>query len=517
MDSERSTSLRKPEKLQPPDPDESERLVSLESDGSETRLGASKEKGSGKGKQSWPNRHLAVTTMLVSLGGGFVFGYQLLITNPAQAAFIEFVDHSYNKTHGEGKDAKTIEFIWGIIVSSFFWGATIGSLLIQTVSDRLGRKIGILVMFIIQNVACALEILSHFADNYILYSIARILLGIAISIAIGIGPMFIIECSPVAVRGLVSMSTGVLLQCGLVVGSITAMPEIWGTYDLWWAIYGFELILTIAITIMLLFSKESPTYLVAKGKEDQAKNSIVYYHGITESEAEALIEAMKSDTKGEKPTSLFGIFKDKKWLCGFWVGIGIMFGTIMCGVAVVNAFAFTILLGVGLDSLQASIGNLIICIMAVVGVLTSSQFVERLGRRPLLIVTFAALAIINIFIAGFMYSFAQTGIMAIGWGVVVSCCLFNLFFAAGPGPLCFFVPGELICAKNRSATYTWLNIVMNGVRSILLAVYFPIEDALGPPLCYFVLFFPPCFFAVLLCYFYLPETTGLTPEEASSV
>ncbi|VDL82718.1 unnamed protein product [Nippostrongylus brasiliensis] len=129
------------------------------------------------------------------------------------------------------------------------------------------------------------------------------------------------------------MSTGVLLQCGLVVGSITAMPEIWGTYDLWWAIYGFELILTIAITIMLLFSKESPTYLVAKGKEDQAKNSIVYYHGITESEAEALIEAMKSDTKGEKPTSLFGIFKDKKWLCGFWVGIGIMFGTIMCGVA----------------------------------------------------------------------------------------------------------------------------------------------------------------------------------------
>ncbi|VDL77055.1 unnamed protein product, partial [Nippostrongylus brasiliensis] len=133
---------RKPEKLQPPDPDESERLVSLESDGSETRLGASKEKGAGK-------------------GGGFVFGYQLLITNPAQAAFIEFVDHSYNKTHGESKDAKTIEFIWGIIVSSFFWGATIGSLLIQTVSDRLGRKIGILVMFIIQNVACALEILSH--------------------------------------------------------------------------------------------------------------------------------------------------------------------------------------------------------------------------------------------------------------------------------------------------------------------------------------------------------------------
>ncbi|VDP05891.1 unnamed protein product [Heligmosomoides polygyrus] len=149
-----------------------------------------------------------------------------------------------------------------------------------------------------------------------------------------------------------------------------------------------------------------------------------------------------------------------------------------------------------------------------VGVLTSGQLVERVGRRPLLLLTFFGLTVINCLISGFMYSFARTSITALGWGVVVCCCFFNLFFAAGPGPLCFFVPGELVNEKARSATYTWLNIVMNGVRSVLLAVYFPIQDALGGPLCYFVLFFPPCLLSVLLCFFFLPETTGLTPEEA---
>ncbi|PIO57395.1 hypothetical protein TELCIR_21196 [Teladorsagia circumcincta] len=100
-----------------------------------------------------------------------------------------------------------------------------------------------------------------------------------------------------------------------------------------------------------------------------------------------------------------------------------------------------------------------------------------------------------------------------GWCVVLSCCVFNLMFAAGPGPLCFFVPGELVSQKVRAATYTWLNIVMNGSRSILLIVYFPIQAALGGPLSYFLLFFPPCAITVTICYFFLPETKGLTPEE----
>ncbi|EPB77102.1 hypothetical protein ANCCEY_03803 [Ancylostoma ceylanicum] len=126
--------------------------------------------GEDPGPSKWPTWNLAKTALVVSIGGGFNFGYQLLITNPAQEALIQFLNDSYAETHGIRQDRVGLEFIWGIIISSFFWGATVGALMIQTISDRLGRN-------------------------------------------------------PVACRGLISMSTGVMLQVGLVVGSITAMPE----------------------------------------------------------------------------------------------------------------------------------------------------------------------------------------------------------------------------------------------------------------------------------------------------
>uniref|UniRef100_A0A7I4YP36 MFS domain-containing protein n=1 Tax=Haemonchus contortus TaxID=6289 RepID=A0A7I4YP36_HAECO len=462
----------------------------------------------------WPTWNLAKAALLVSIGGGFNFGYQLLITNPAQLAFIQFLNDSYAETHGIRQDRGTLEFLWGVIVSTFFWGATVGALLIQTIADRLGRKNGIIFTFLVQIIAVAMEIVSFFANSYILFSISRIVLGAAISVSLGIGPMFIIECSPVGCRGMISMATGVMLQVGLVIGSISAMPEIWGTVDCWWLVYGLELLLTVFVTVFMLFVPESPSFLMTKNKKQLAERSILYYHGVSEAETEPLMADMKKGVDGEKPLGLFEVIRDKTWLCGLLVGIAIMSGTILCGVAAVNAFAFEILLNVGLSPLHASLGNLVICVMAVIGVLVSGRLVERMGRRPLLIFTFGGIGLVNVLISGFMYMFQINKEDWIGWCVVVSICAFNLVFAAGPGPLCFFVPGELVGHKARAATYTWLNIVMNGFRSLLLVVYFPIQAALGGPLCYFILFFPPCAIAVAICYFYLPETTGLSPEEA---
>ncbi|KAK6015167.1 transporter, major facilitator family protein, partial [Ostertagia ostertagi] len=431
-------------------------------------------------------------------GGGFNFGYQLLITNPAQLAFIQFLNDSYAETHGVREDRATLEFLWGVIVSTFFWGATVGALLIQTTADRLGRKNGIIFTFVVQIIAVALEIFSFFANSYIVYSVARIVLGAAISISLGIAPMFIIECSPVGCRGMISMATGVLLQLGLVVGSITAMPEVWGTVDSWWLVYGLELFLTIFITVLILFIPESPSFLLTKDKKRLAEKSILFYHGVSKAETEPLMSDMKKGVEGDKPLG-------QNVLCGFLVRHRIMMDKTMPAVAAVNAFAFEILLNVGLSPLHASLGNLAICVMAVRIDADRFSFSALCGIGPS----------DTVLISGFHVHVRQViRKQWIGWCVVLSICVFNLVFATGPGPLCFFVPGELVSHKARAATYTWLNIVMNGFRSLLLIVYFPIQIALGGPLCYFLLFFPPCAITVAICYFFLPETTGLTPEQA---
>ncbi|KHJ83632.1 hypothetical protein OESDEN_16667, partial [Oesophagostomum dentatum] len=218
----------------------------------------------------------------------------LVITNPAQEALIQFLNDSYADTHGKRLDREGLEYIWGPIVSSLFWGATIGSLLIQAISDRLGRKYGIITNFSLQAISMGLSVLSQLMGSYILYTVSRILLGIGLSISIGIAPLFILECSPVSCRGMVSMSTGIMLQAGLVGGAIAAMPQIFGTVEMWWMIYALEGILTLAVTIFMFCCPESPTFLVSKGKMEEAEQSVVYYHAITEAEAKPILEEIKT-------------------------------------------------------------------------------------------------------------------------------------------------------------------------------------------------------------------------------
>uniref|UniRef100_A0A158P6R4 MFS domain-containing protein n=1 Tax=Angiostrongylus cantonensis TaxID=6313 RepID=A0A158P6R4_ANGCA len=418
----------------------------------------------------------AAIYMRASPGGGFSFGYQVLITNPAQAAFIQFLNTSYTETHGVQQNRENLELIWGVIVSTFFWGATLGSLLIQVIADSFGRKKGIVLAFVVQIASLVIAIASYFTTSYITYSISRVILGVAVSVNLGIGPMFIVECSPVACRGMISLATGFMLQLGVIAGSIAAMPETWGTDRLWWLIYALELALTVFITVPVAFIPESPRlvlffynlikfFIMARNETRKAASSFKYYHGISEAEIELLVADAQSADKEDRP-----LVKDEKWLCGFLVSAVVMGGTVMSGIAVVSAFAFEILLTVGLDGLQASLANIIFCLVT-----------------------------------------AETWI---GWCVVVTICIFYLLFTIGPGPISFFVPGELVGQRARAAAYTWVNIIMNGVRSALLAVYFPLRALLGAPLSYVLLFFAPCIITAAICYYWLPETSGKTPEQA---
>ena len=180
----------------------------------------------------------------------------------------------------------------------------------------------------------------------------------------------------------------------------------------------------------------------------------------------------------------------------------------------------------GLSTFGAALANVAVCAMTAVGVLVSSLFVERYGRRPLLLVTFTFLAVANIAVTAFMILFERTGETILGWCVVATICLFNFVLCIGPGPISLFITGtlyilvttklysgELVSQQGRAAACTWSNVTLNGLRSILLVIYFPLKALLGAPFSYLVLFLPPCVLSAVLLYFYLPETKGRTPEE----
>uniref|UniRef100_A0A1I7XDS2 Cadherin domain-containing protein n=1 Tax=Heterorhabditis bacteriophora TaxID=37862 RepID=A0A1I7XDS2_HETBA len=188
-----------------------------------------------------------------------------------------------------------------------------------------------------------------------MYSIVRFFLGFSISISLGISPMFITECR----------------------------------------------------------------YLLSRGKTSLCEKSLAFYHGLEGKEAKEFIKKMKDDKDANNKTfNILTVWKDPLARRGILVGGLVMVAMVMSGVAVINAFAFEILLSTGLNQLQSSIGNIVICTMSV-----------------------------------------QTWM---GYSLVGAICLFNLIFAAGPGPVSLFITGELVGQNSRGAASTWVNVVMSG-------------------------------------------------------
>ncbi|CAD6191310.1 unnamed protein product [Caenorhabditis auriculariae] len=488
--------------------------------GSSSRLPTSSQRSAAEVPgSSWPNPTLSLVALVVSLGGGFNFCYQLLITNSSEEAFLRFTAASHRRLHGSSVvfSDEEIHNLWGIILAILFWGSTVGAFFIQVIGEKLGRKNGIIFSFLLEIAAIVATLISWWIENYILYAAARFVLGGAISISVGIAPMFITECSPASCRGIISLATAIMMQIALVVGAVVAMPEVWGLEKDWWRMYALELLILIPVTIATCFFRESPSFLTSRGKNEEAMKSIEFYHGVQREEASKLLEENHEATKDEtkEPLGLFGIFGDAPARRGMLLGNVIMFGMCMCGIIAINAFAYKLLLRVGFAPLEASIGNAVICAMTVLGVLLSSLFIERYGRRSLLLVTFTSLAVINVIIYACMLIFEHNQSKALGWAVVISICIFNVIFSTGPAPISFFITGELVSQPGRAAACTWVIVMLNASRSIVLAIYNPLEKLVGGPSSYFLLFFPPCVLVVVILYYYLPETRGKSPEEAA--
>ncbi|KAK0415293.1 hypothetical protein QR680_011874 [Steinernema hermaphroditum] len=465
-------------------------------------------------ERTFPGVRLAFVAILVSIGGAFNFGYQLVITNPSQDAFIRFLNSSLVEHYGADLTIIQLENIWSAIVAILFVGAIGGSLNIRFVAERFGRLKGLIGSFALSAVFLVLSIVSYFVDSIELYTISRAILGYTYGLIIGLSGLYLAESSPKRCRGFVSMATGLSVQLGTVIGSVVAMPNIFGTEHLWWLIYAVEAVALIVVTVPLVFAHDSPSYLFHKGDVDGARKSIKFFHACGKVGVREVIKEMKEHMDDEDKTlGMFQVLKDKTALRGTLVGSVVTLAMAFSGMPVVDAFAVDILLNCGLDIHAASYGNLFLTIVSVLGIVGSSFVVERFGRRSLLLFSNFAIILTNLAIFGLMFAFDLLQYAWIGFTLIAAIAVFIVFFATGPGPLCYFVTSELVGQRERSAAQSWNTLIQMIARAIILAAYLPMKNAIGGSFAYLILFVAPMAFAEVVIYFYLPETKNRNLKE----
>ena len=330
------------------------------------------------------SKKVVFIAFVVSLGG-FLFGFDAGIIS----GVMSYAGPEFNLS-----DVQT-----GWVVSSPSFAAMIAMIISGRLSDVIGRKkILIAVAFLYAVSALA----SVYATSYEMMYIARMIGGLAFGAALVLAPTYIAEISSPENRGkLVSIQ-----QLNIVLGFFAAFlsnyyfnklntsgSSFLSDENVWRWMLGIELIPALLYFIFLFFVPRSPRWLYTKGKVQEAKKVLNSLHGeklaIIEIE---IIEKNINEHKSDAKVSMLELLKPS---LRFILIVGLVLGVLqqITGINAVYFYATSIFkqTGIGTDASFAS--GILLSLTTVFFTIIAIFLIDKMGRRPLLIVGMAGIAV----------------------------------------------------------------------------------------------------------------------------
>ena len=323
------------------------------------------------------SKKLLFISFVVSLGG-FLFGFDAGIISGVM---------SY-----AGPEFNLDDIQSGWVVSSPSWAAMIAMIFSGKLSDIYGRK------NILLNVAflyALSAVLSAVASSYEMLYIARMIGGLAFGAALVIAPIYIAEVSTAKNRGkLVAIQ-----QLNIVLGFFAAFlsnyffnkyntPESTFLTDatVWRWMLGVEFFPAILYFSCLFFVPNSPRWLFLVAKFDKAKEVLLSIHGKETTEVEyTSIQENIEESKDNQQGNIKDILK--KGLRFLFI-VGLVIGILqqITGINAVYFYATSIFKQTGIGTDAAFSSGILLSSITVIFTLISMYLIDKLGRRPLLLV-----------------------------------------------------------------------------------------------------------------------------------
>ena len=330
------------------------------------------------------SKKVVFIAFVVSLGG-FLFGFDAGIIS----GVMNFAGPEFNLN----------EFQNGWVVSSPSFAAMIAMFFSGRLSDAFGRKRILLAVAFLYSISA---VLSAYATSYEMLYIARMIGGLAFGAALVLAPMYIAEISTAENRGkLVAIQ-----QLNIVLGFFaaflsnylfnrynTADSSFFTDANVWRWMLGVELIPAVLYFGALFFIPKSPRWLYLKNEFEAAKMVLINIHGSVRAQLE--IDSIEESIKTDKNTSEVQ-FKDLfKPALRFIIIVGVIVGVLQqsTGINAVYFYAKTIFKKTGIGTDAAFSSGILLSAVTVVFTIVAMYLIDRLGRRPLLLVGTVGIAI----------------------------------------------------------------------------------------------------------------------------
>lgn len=413
--------------------------------------------------------------------GGFMFGYDSGAINGTQDGL----------RHAFGLDEAQL----GLTVSALLPGCALGAFLAGRFADIWGRRT-------VMMQAAALFILSALASgaapSALVLAVARFLAGAAVGAASVLSPAYISEVTPAKVRGQLASAQQVMIIAGLT-GAFFAnyflaqaagssLGAFWGGHAAWRWMFWVQALPALLFLVTLLAIPESPRFLVAKGRRDEAHRVLVRLFG--QETADAKITEIAASLSGEHAPSLADLRKPGGgWRPIVWVGIGLAVFQQLVGINVVFYYGAVLWQAVGYSEADALKINILSGLLSILACLVSILLIDRLGRRPLLLVGSFGLAV-TLGLLTWCFAQAQThdGVLSLpaGAGTIAlyAANLYVVFFNMSWGPVMWVMLGEMFPNQMRGSALAIAGAAQ-WLANFLVSSSFPwLAKNLGLPVTY---------------------------------
>ncbi|KAI4213205.1 MAG: hypothetical protein LQ351_004151 [Letrouitia transgressa] len=370
----------------------------------------------------------------------------------------------------------------GVVAAMYEIGSFTAFPFIGPALDTFGRRFGLLVGILILFIGTVVQGTTPETAKIGQYMGGRFLLGFGIAIAASAGPTYIVEISHPAYRGM-----------------ITAL---YNTFCM--------------IVVLVWFLPESPRWLYVHGQVDKAEEILINFHGNGDRNSvwvcmqlDDFNSCLKNDGADKRWWDYRALFRDRasvyRLACNCIVSV---FGQ-WAGNAVISYFLSAVLDTAGITNplSQTNINVGLNCVSFALAILGAS-FVDRIGRRPLLLYTNAGCCLTWVAVTITTANYSQTGSAASAKATIAFIYVFGAIYAVGFNPLLVLYPVEVLSFEIRAKGMAF-SYLSGGAANLLNQFAWPVAlERIGwkTYFCFIVW----CAFQTAVVYFFIPETNNRT-------
>ena len=440
---------------------------------------------------------LVIRSAIVAAVGGLIFGFDTAVISGANAA----LKVQFNLDDGG----------LGATVAIATVGTIVGALVGGRSADHFGRRkllffIGIL--YVLGALGTAL------APSHLVLMVFRFVGGVGVGLSSVCAPIYTAEIAPAKVRGRLvglvqfNIVLGILVAylSNYIVAQIVHDPQI-----AWRWMLGVMVVPSVLFLVFLLAVPETPRWLMARGREEEAI-AISRRLCNTVEESDEQIQEIRDQLAAAGSQATLSQFFTRRYFKVIALAFFIAMFNQLSGINAILYYAPEVMKQAGADDNAALLMSVGVGLMNLVATMAALTVIDRIGRRSLMIVGSIGYLVSMGFLTAVMFMFQGHFNSTSSTLVLIGLLVFIAAHAFGQGSVIWVFISEIFPTRVRGLGQSLGSLTHWVFAAITTYAFPPIIGAWGGGWAFSV--FLVCMFGQLVWVLTkMPETKGIPLEE----